>query len=74
MTQTGKYVMIAGGIIFLAGLIWYFFGDKLHWLGRLPGDLRFERHDTTIFIPVTTMLIISILLTLILWLIRKITG
>ena len=66
--------MILGGIIFLAGLVWYFFGDKLNWIGRLPGDLRLVRHNHTLYFPFTTMLLFSILLTLILWLIRKITG
>ena len=39
----GKYIIVVGlGIIVLGALI-YFFHDKLHWLGRLPGDIRVER-------------------------------
>lgn len=66
--------MLAGGVIFLAGLIWYFFGDKLNWIGRLPGDIRVERENFRFYFPITTMILFSILLTVILWLFRKFNG
>ena len=69
--QTGKYVIIAGGIIVLAGLIIYFLGDKLNWIGRLPGDIRVEKGHTKFYFPVTTMLVFSLVLTLIIQLIRR---
>ena len=67
----GKYIIVVGlGIIVLGALI-YFFHDKLHWLGRLPGDIRVERENFRFYFPITTMILISVLVTGILWLVRK---
>jgi O-antigen/teichoic acid export membrane protein len=70
--QTGKYILLVGGAIVLIGLIVYFFGDKLHWIGRLPGDIRVERENARFYFPITTMILLSLLLTLIINLIRRI--
>jgi hypothetical protein len=67
----GKYVIAAGLIIVLVGTIIYFFGDKLSWIGRLPGDIRIEKENLKIFFPITTMLIASILLNVAIWLFKK---
>jgi hypothetical protein len=67
----GKYIIVAGLIIVLIGTIIYFFGDKLSWIGRLPGDIRIEKEYFKIYFPITTMLIISLLLNLIIWLFKK---
>ena len=69
--NTGKYIMLIGGIIVLIGLVVYFFGDKLHWIGRLPGDIRVERENVRFYFPVTTMILLSLLLTVIVNLIRR---
>ena len=69
--ETGKYIIIAGIILVIAGLIIYFFHDKLYWLGRLPGDIRIERENFRFYFPVTTMILLSIIFSLILWLCRK---
>ena len=67
----GKYILIIGGFIVLVGLVVYFFGDKLHWIGRLPGDIRVERGNVRFYFPITTMIVLSLLLTLILNLIKR---
>ena len=72
MQQTGKILIIAGLVLLVAGLIVYFAGNKLGWLGHLPGDIRIERENFKLYIPITTMLLISIVLSLIIYLIRKI--
>lgn len=69
--STGKYILIAGGFIVLIGIVVYFFGDKLHWIGRLPGDIRVERGNTRFYFPVVTMIVLSLLLTVIINLIRR---
>lgn len=69
--NTGKYILIAGGFIVLIGIVVYFFGDKLHWIGRLPGDIRVERGNTRFYFPVVTMIVLSLLLTLIVNLIKR---
>jgi hypothetical protein len=69
--NTGLYLLIIGGIIVIVGAIIYFFHDKLHWIGRLPGDIRIERDNFRVYIPITTMLIFSILFSFIIFLLRK---
>ncbi len=70
-TQIGKYIIIAGIIIIIIGVVVYFFGDKLGWLGRLPGDIRVEKDNMKVYFPITTMIIISIVLTLLVNLIKR---
>ena len=69
--NTGKYILLAGGLIVLAGLLVYFFHDKLHWIGRLPGDIRVERENFRFYFPITTMILFSLLISLLIGLIRK---
>jgi hypothetical protein len=68
----GKYLIIIGLFIVIIGVLFYFLGDKMNWFGSLPGDIKVERENIKIFIPITTMILISILLTIILNLIKKI--
>lgn len=70
--NTGKYIIIAGLILLVLGSVVYFLGDKLHWLGRLPGDIRVEKENFKFFFPITTMILLSGLLNLIIFLVRKI--
>ena len=70
--QTGKYIIVFGIIIIVVGIIIYFFGNKLHWIGRLPGDIRIEGENTRFYFPITSMIIFSILLTIIVNLVRRI--
>ena len=70
-SNTGKYIMIAGAVIIVIGLIVYFFHDKLHWIGRLPGDIRIERENFRFYFPIATMILFSILASLIVWLIKR---
>jgi len=69
--ETGKYIILTGGVLILIGIIIYFFYDKLHWIGHLPGDIRIERKNFRFYFPITTMIIFSILITVILGIIRK---
>lgn len=71
MMQTGKILIIIGLLIVVVGAVIWLAGDKLDWLGRLPGDIRIEKENTKIYFPITTMLILSALLSLIMWLIKK---
>ncbi|WP_353717536.1 DUF2905 domain-containing protein [Dyadobacter sp. 676] len=68
---TGKYLIIIGLLVVLVGVVVYFLSDKLHWLGRLPGDIRVEKENFRFYFPVTTMLLLSGLLNLLIWLFRK---
>jgi hypothetical protein len=68
---TGKYIIIAGIVIVLIGIIIYFFHDKFNWIGRLPGDIRVEKENYRFYFPITTMIIFSLLVTVIITVIRK---
>jgi hypothetical protein len=69
--NTGKYLVIIGLGIIAVGLVVYFLHDKLHWIGRLPGDIRVEREGFRFYFPLTTMVLFSVLLTLLINLIKK---
>ena len=69
MSKMQKYLLLAGAIIILAGLFWPWL-SKLP-LGKLPGDIFINKPNFKLHIPITTMLIISILISLIVWLFRK---
>ena len=70
-SDTGKWIIGAGAVIILVGIIIYFFHDKLNWIGRLPGDIRIEKENFRFYFPITTMILLSLLGTLIVWVIRK---
>ncbi|MDP9229799.1 MAG: DUF2905 domain-containing protein [Bacteroidota bacterium] len=70
-SETGKYIIITGCIIIVIGIITYFFHDKLNWIGRLPGDIRVEKENFRFYLPITTMIIFSLLLTLIIQIIKR---
>jgi hypothetical protein len=70
--DTGKYIILIGLGVILIGVLIYFLHDKLHWIGRLPGDIRVEKENFRFYFPITTMIIISILVTVIIRLIRKV--
>ena len=69
--SAGKYMILIGAVIVVAGLLVYFFGDKWQWIGRLPGDIRIEKGNTRFYFPVTTMILFSLVLTIILHLVKK---
>ena len=70
MAGLGKSLIILGIIIAAIGIILTFAG-KIPWLGRLPGDLYFKRENFTFYFPLTTCILLSIILSLIFWLLKK---
>jgi hypothetical protein len=70
-SQTGKWLIAAGILIVIVGILIYFFHDKLNWLGKLPGDIRIERENFRFYFPITTMIIISIVLTILISIFKK---
>jgi hypothetical protein len=70
-SNTGKYIIVFGAAIIFLGIVVYFFHDKLHWIGRLPGDIRIEKGNTSFYFPLTTMILFSLLLTIVVNLLKK---
>ncbi len=70
--QIGLLVIFLGLFLLLGGaLIWT---GALSWFGRLPGDLRIEREHVRIYIPITSMAIVSLALSLLLGIIHRLWG
>ena len=70
MNDFGKLLFIVGLIMAAAGLLlWSGLGRS--WLGRLPGDIHYSKGNFSFYFPIVTCLILSLLLTLLLWLFRK---
>lgn len=70
MHQLGKSLLIIGGLIFLAGLILYFF-DRIPFIGKMPGDIVVKKKNFTFYFPLASSIILSILLSLALYLINR---
>ena len=69
--NTGKIIILLGLALVAGGLIVYFLHDRLHWMGRLPGDIRVERDSFRFYFPITTMILLSIVVTIAIWIIKK---
>ncbi|MGV3529994.1 MAG: DUF2905 domain-containing protein [Flavisolibacter sp.] len=69
--QTGKYIIVAGAVVIILGVLIYFFHDKLHWVGRLPGDIRVEKDSFRFYLPITTMILFSVVITMVLYLVKR---
>lgn len=65
----GVLLLVVGGGLALFGLL--LATGALSWFGRLPGDIRIETEHTRVFIPITSMVIVSVVLTLLLSLFRR---
>lgn len=63
--------MVIGGILFAIGLAVRFAPGLFAWFGNLPGDIRFEGENTRVFIPITSMLIVSIIVSVVIALVRN---
>lgn len=72
-SQIGKYVIVTGIIIVVIGVVIYFFPNRLNWIGRLPGDIRIEKENFRFYFPITTMIIASILVSIIIQIIKRIS-
>jgi hypothetical protein len=66
----GRTLIAVGAIIVLVGLA-LAFGDRIPFLGRLPGDIRIERPGFTFFAPIGTMLVVSLLASLVIALLGR---
>lgn len=64
-----KTLIIIGIVIVVIGVLWPWLG-KIP-LGRLPGDIMINKPSIKVYIPITTMVVISVVISLILWIIRK---
>jgi hypothetical protein len=74
--ETGKTLLIIGILLLLAGALLIIFPKLFNWFGQLPGDIKILRENSRIYIPITSMILLSVgatfLVNIILWIISKI--
>ena len=70
MQELGRALIVVGALLLVLGL-WFTFGPRIPGLGRLPGDVVWRRGNTTVYFPVVTCIVISLLLTLVFSLFRR---
>ena len=70
MGDIGKMLMLVGAGLFALGAL-LALGGRLPWFGRLPGDIVVERGPVTFYFPIVTCVVVSVVLSLILWLFRR---
>jgi formate hydrogenlyase subunit 3/multisubunit Na+/H+ antiporter MnhD subunit len=70
MTELGKTLIVLGGILVLIGVL-LSIGGKIPWLGRLPGDILVQRDRFSFYFPLTTSLLVSVVLSLLFYLLRR---
>lgn len=66
----GKTLIVFGVLLVLVGLV-LVFAPRVPWLGHLPGDIRIEREGFRLYVPLTTCLLLSALISLVLYLISR---
>jgi len=69
MRGLGNPLILAGIVLIVLG-VYFSIGGSLSWLGRLPGDIRIERPGLSFFFPVTTSVLLSIVISLVIYIIR----
>lgn len=67
--NVGLAIVLAGGGLVVLGLLIY--SGVLSWFGRLPGDIRYEGEHTRVYIPIISSLLLSVILSLLFYLLRR---
>lgn len=70
MASIGKGLILLGVVLIVVGILFSFAG-KIPWLGQLPGDLYIQKERFTFYFPLTTCVLLSLILTLVLYLFRR---
>jgi hypothetical protein len=55
-------LIYAGIILIVAGLVWHYVPGALSWFGNLPGDIKYKNENTSFYFPITTMILVSVVL------------
>ncbi len=67
--SAGLLIVLVGIVVVVAGLV--AMTGALSWFGRLPGDIRYSSGGTRVYVPITTMVLLSVVLSLASWLVRR---
>ena len=67
----GRLIILSGIILIAVGLMLQYAPWLINWFGRLPGDIRIDNEKTKIFIPITSMILVSLILSIIMRILKK---
>lgn len=70
MRLSNLLIVIGAGLVVL-GVLLRFFPGMFSWFGDLPGDIRYQGENTTVFIPITSMLVVSVIATVLINLVAR---
>jgi len=68
-SSPGALLVAVGVVLILIGLLMW--SGSLAWFGRLPGDIRIERESVHVYVPIVSMLVVSVVLSLVLYVVRR---
>ncbi len=71
MTDVGKLLIVLGAVLLLAGVVFTVLGKMNLPLGRLPGDIVYRGRNTTFYFPLATSVLVSVVLSLILYVVGR---
>jgi len=71
VTDFGKLLVVIGGLLVLAGLVVMLIGRTGLPLGKVPGDITYRGKNTTVYFPLATSILISVVLSLVLYLVSR---
>jgi hypothetical protein len=71
MQEVGRFVVIIGLLLVVAGVILWRFPSLLSWMGKLPGDISVQKGSFSFYFPVVTCIVVSLVVTLLSWLFRR---
>jgi hypothetical protein len=72
VTDIGKLLVVLGGVVVVVGLTLMLAGRAHFPLGRLPGDIIYRGKNTTFYFPLATSIVVSVVLSVVLWLVSRI--
>lgn len=67
----GKILVVVGGVMLVMGAVVLMLGGKFPWLGRLPGDIYLQRKNFTFVFPITTCILVSLIISAIVYLLGR---
>jgi hypothetical protein len=71
MQEIGKYIFLVGIVLVVVGALAWRFPNIFQWVGKLPGDISIRKGSFSLYFPIVTCVVVSILLTIISWLFRR---
>jgi hypothetical protein len=72
MAQYGKFIVLVGLVIVGVGVVMMFV-DKIPFVGKLPGDISIKKENFQLYVPLTTSILLSVVVSLIVWLVSYLT-